>query len=254
MTVESDVADLQRRVTALEARNVPPPPPPPPPPPTYPADVLDLRNWKLTLPVGAAGKPTEVLQPALRTASHSRWFHTSTAGAGVLFAAPVNGVTTSGSKNPRSELREMTASGGQAAWSSTSGTHTLRVVEAFTRLPDGKPHVVGAQIHDAANDITVFRCEGSSLYVTKGNDPHYKLVTSTYTLGTPFEAKFVVSGGIVRAYFNGNLVAAIAQRFTGAYFKAGCYTQANPSNIAANLVSTDNYGEVEVFELAVSHA
>ncbi len=44
---------------------------------------------------------------------------------GVQFRAPVDGVTTSGSSYPRSELREMTDSGSsEASWSSTSGTHS----------------------------------------------------------------------------------------------------------------------------------
>jgi hypothetical protein len=127
----------------------------------------------------------------------------------------------------------------------------MRVVEAFTRLPSGKPHLVGAQIHDAADDVTVFRLEGSNLYVTDGDDPHYKLVTSSYTLGTPFEAAYVVSGGQVRAYYNGQLVATLAKNFSGAYFKAGAYTQANCSN--SSPCSPANYGETVIYDLQVAH-
>jgi hypothetical protein len=49
--------------------------------------------------------------------------------------------------------------------------------------------------------------EGTNLYVTNGDDPHYQLVTSDYTLGTPFQAKYVVSGGVIRAYFDGQLAS-----------------------------------------------
>jgi hypothetical protein len=127
----------------------------------------------------------------------------------------------------------------------------MRVVEAFTRLPSGKPHLVGAPIHDAADDITVFRLEGSNLYVTNGDDPHYKLVTSSYRLGTPFEARYVVSGGQVRAYYNGQLVATLAKSFSGAYFKAGAYTQANCANTSP--CSANNYGETVIYDLQVTH-
>ncbi|MGI8813944.1 MAG: polysaccharide lyase family 7 protein, partial [Pseudonocardia sp.] len=217
-----------------------------------PSELLDLGNWKLTLPTGAKGGPTEILGQQLGSFASDDWFNVGRGCEAVAFRAPVNGVTTSGSKNPRSELREMTAGGtGNAGWSSTSGTHTMTLTEAFTRLPEGKPHVVGGQIHDASDDITVFRLEGTNLYVTNGNDPHYQLVTGNYVLGTPFEAKFVVSGGQVRAFYNGHLVATIAKAFDGAYFKAGAYTQANCANAAP--CDSGNYGEVLIYDLQVTH-
>jgi hypothetical protein len=214
-----------------------------------PGRILELSDWKLTLPVGANGKPTEILGPRLGSYA-SAYFGVGRACNAVAFRAPVNGVTTVDSQNPRSELREMTGGGAPAAWSSTSGTHTMTLTEAFTRLPDGNPQVVGGQIHDADDDISVFRLEGTNLYVTNGDDPHYQLVTSDYTLGTPFEAKYVVGGGVIRAYFDGQLVATINRVFAGAYFKAGAYTQANCGD--ASPCDNDNYGEVLIYALRVS--
>ncbi len=220
----------------------------------YPADVLDLHGWKLTLPIGTADKPThpeEIRQPELGDFEISPWFQPTTDCVGVIFRAPVDAPTTSGSHYPRSELREMTADGENASWSSTSGTHTMTVTEAFTSLPKGKPHLVGAQIHDDSDDITVFRLEGSSLYITDGDDPHYKLVTDNYVLGTKYEAKFVVSNGVVQAYYDGRLQATLAKNFSDAYFKAGAYTQANCERAAP--CSPDNYGETVIYQLAVTH-
>lgn len=213
---------------------------------------LDLSGWKLTLPTGAKGKPTEVTHPRPDASADDHWFG-ETAAHAVAFRAPVDGVTTSGSHYPRSELREMSADGtSSASWSSTSGTHTMRVVEAFTHLPAGKSELVGAQIHDATHDITVFRLEGHALYITSGDNPHFKLVTGAYQLGTPFEAKYIVSDGQIRAYFNDALQATIpAHSLTGAYFKAGAYTQANCTNSAP--CSDDNYGETVIYQLQVSH-
>jgi hypothetical protein len=162
-------------------------------------------------------------------------------------------VTTSGSAYPRAELREMTGNGTKnAAWSSTSGTHTLTVKEAFVKLPAGKPHLVGAQIHGGDDDVTVFRLEGTKLYLTNGDDPHYKLVTADYVLGTPFEAKFVVSGGQIKAYYNGVLQSTLKKSLSGAYFKAGAYTQANCEK--SSPCSGSNYGEVHIFDLRVQHS
>ncbi|MGW2563077.1 polysaccharide lyase family 7 protein [Streptomyces sp. NPDC001514] len=218
-----------------------------------PAQVLDLSDWKITLPSGAPGKPREVLQPELAGFSDAPWFTTLDDCSGVQFRAAVNSVTTSGSSYPRSELREMTGDGtAKAGWSPTEGIHTLTVREAITKLPNDKPHVVSAQIHDADDDVTVFRLEGSNLYVTKGDDPHYHLVTDSYELGTVFEAKFVVEAGQVKAYYNGELETVIEHTKPGNYFKAGAYTQANCLKSAP--CTSDNFGEVHVYDLQVSHS
>jgi len=220
-----------------------------------PAQVLDLTDWKVTLPVpkpDSAKSPLEVTQPTLAGFAQAPWFRLSPTCDAVLFRAPVNGTTTSGSKYPRSELREMTDNGSEnAGWSSTAGTHRLSVTEAFVRLPTGKAELVGAQIHDADDDISVFRLEGSKLWITDGDNPHFKLITDHYALGTRFDAGYEVSDGEVRAYYNGVLQTTIKHRFRGAYFKAGAYTQANCTNSAP--CSADNYGETMIYGLSVFH-
>jgi hypothetical protein len=217
---------------------------------SHPADVLDLANWKETLPTGSEGKPTEVSQPKLKTFSADPWFTTAAGCTGVQFRAAVNGVTTSGSSYPRSELREM-AGGDQASWSTTEGTSTLTVDTSVTHLPADKPQVVVAQIHDSEDDVTVFRLEGSKLYVTKGNETHYKLADGNYQLGTRFTVRFVAAGGRISAFYNGTKVADFAEESSGDYFKAGVYTQANCDK--SSPCSTENYGETVVYGLTVAH-
>ena len=90
---------------------------------TYPAQVLNLINWKETLPIGPVESPTEIKQPQLATYKIEPWFVTTTDnnGSGVRFRAPVNGVSTGGSHYIRSELREMKNNGtANADWSSNS--------------------------------------------------------------------------------------------------------------------------------------
>jgi len=216
---------------------------------SYPADVLNLTNWKETLPIGSDEKPKEVTQPDLATYSIDPWFKANSACDGVQFRAAVNGVTTSGSGYPRSELREMTNNGSDtASWSATDGTHTMTIDEAITALPAEKPQVVAGQIHDASDDVTVFRLEGSKLYVTNGDTTHYKLVTDSYTLGTRFQAKFVASGGEIKAYYNGTLEATLDNSSDGLYFKAGAYTQANCTN--SSPCEDSNYGQVIIYGLS----
>jgi hypothetical protein len=75
--------------------------------------------------------------------------------------------------------------------------------------------------------------------------------TASYTLGTEFEAKFVVTGDTIKAYYNGALVTTISGAFSGAYFKAGAYTQANCTN--STPCADTNYGQVVVCGLTVTH-
>src|SRR5262245_39557093 len=84
-------------------------------PPVLPSQVLDLSNWKITLPIGQSGDPTEILQPALNTFVDPNYFYVNAAGNGVVFTAPCGGVTTGGSSYPRSELRQMANNGSSQA-------------------------------------------------------------------------------------------------------------------------------------------
>jgi hypothetical protein len=93
----------------------------------FPADVINLKSWKVTLPVKDGDKILEVKQPKLATFKHDSFFAVNAAGNGIRFRVFHGGATTSGSKNPRSELREMRADGDEAKWSIGSGTHSMEV-------------------------------------------------------------------------------------------------------------------------------
>ncbi|WP_053171341.1 polysaccharide lyase family 7 protein [Streptomyces sp. SBT349] len=225
---------------------------PPPGGAELPSEVLDLSDWKVTLPIGEDGDPTEIFQPDLDGYSHDPYFQVNDAGDAVRFRAPVNGVTTGGSSYPRSELREMEEGGeDETEWSSTSGTHTMTVREAFTHLPEVKPEVVGAQIHGGDDDVTALRLRGSELWITKEDTVEHHLITDDYELGDVFELRYVVSGGEIEIYYNGDLETTIEHSDSTNYFKAGAYTQANCER--SSPCSEDNYGEVEIQDLTISH-
>ncbi|WP_433015223.1 polysaccharide lyase family 7 protein [Kribbella sp. CA-294648] len=223
---------------------------------TYPAEVLDLTRWKVQLPVDDPNQSgTQVLQvtrPRLNTYVLSPWFKPTSSCNGVQFRAAVNGVKTPNTTYARSELREMQANGTtEAKWSSDSGTHTLVIDQAINRLPNTKPHLIAGQIHDG-DDRSTFRLDGKALYITRDNDTRYKLVNSNYVLGTRFQAKFVVSNGSIKAYYNGVLQTTIPVSFTTGYFKAGAYTLANCDN--SSPCNTGNYGQTTIYGLSVSHS
>lgn len=217
---------------------------------TTPAKVLDLSNWKLTLPIGSSESPKEIMQPELANFSMDPWFIVS--GDAIRFRAAVNAPTTSGSNYPRSELREMKNNGkDRADWSSTTGTHSMTIDEAITSMPSKKPHVVAGQIHDSGDDVIVVRLEGSNLYVNvDGKNLH--TLDSGYTLGKRFTVKFEVSGGQTKVYYNGSEAYTLSKDYSGAYFKAGAYTQSNCSK--EDTCSDGNYGEVVIYSLSVSHS
>ena len=225
--------------------------PPPTSSGTLPSGVLDLTNWKLTLPVNTshAGAPDEIVQPELNGFLDALYFHVNGARNGVVFKAHCGGYTTSGSGYPRSELREMIHNGvDRASWSTTSGTHTMEITQAITHLPDVKPHVVAGQIHDAADDVIVFRLEGTKLFIAE-NGKTGPVLTTNYHLGDIFTVKFVARNGGVECYYNGQYIYKYSVSTSGCYFKAGCYTQSNTSKGDA----PSAYGEVVIYAVSVRH-
>jgi poly(beta-D-mannuronate) lyase len=218
----------------------------------WPAQLLDLNDWKLTLPIDTnlAGTPDEILQPELATFSLDPYFHLNARSNGVVFRAHCGGVTTSGSAYPRSELREMTNTGQDlAAWSTTSGKHTMVVRQAILHTPVVKPDVTVAQIHDATDHPFAIELEdGKRLSIVAGGNT-VAVVDPNYALGTPYDLSITASAGRVVVLYNG--VQKIDYDFasTGCYFKVGCYTLSNTAQGDA----PDAYGEVVVYDLAVSH-
>jgi hypothetical protein len=219
---------------------------------SYPAQVLDLANWKVTLPTGKSGSPIEFIQPALATCNVDPYFHANATADAVVFRAPVNGVTTSNSGYPRSELREMKNNGADnASWSTTSGTHTMFIDGAITAVPKTKKHIVFGQIHNADDDVIVVRLEYPKLFVDI-NGKTGPTLDANYTLGKRFTVKFVAESGKISVYYNGSQTASYSMEksTSGCYFKAGAYTQSNCSKESD--CSSNNFGEVVIYKLALN--
>jgi Alginate lyase len=212
-----------------------------------PADLLDLSNWKLTLPTGDAGSPEEVLAGRLSKFTNE-FFKVNDARDGVVFTARVGGVTTKNSHYPRSELREMRGDE-NAAWSNPGGTHTLEVREAILAVPEVKPEVVAAQIHDGDDDVLQIRLEGERLSVQSDDGESETVIDPGYRLGTPYDLKIVAADGRVDVFYNGEQKAELNKGGTGWYFKVGAYVQ-------SSLEKGDEEGTpgaVAVYALKVTH-
>lgn len=234
---------------------------------TYPANILNLTDWKLTVPIDAndtqLGLAKEISQPQLATYILNPYFLNNSTNTGVIFQANTGGATTSGSGNPRSELREMTNNGTvKAAWSVSSGTSTMIIDQAITHLPVAKNHIVAGQVHgdennngpDGNDDVIVLRLEGSKLFLNH-NGKAGATITSNYVLGTRFTFKIVATDGKFYSYYNGKLVETYARNMNSGYFKAGVYVQSSckSGGKPGPTESCSAYGEVVIYNVTVSH-
>lgn len=231
-----------------------------------PADVLDLTRWKVTVPVdlNTDGNADEVKQPALDDYQLSPWFKSNAAGTAVAFRANTEGATTSGSDYPRSELREMAAGGGVAAWDSSAGVHIMKITQAIVALPSVKPHVVAGQIHNGADDVLTVRAErasGITRLLLEEDNGDTRTLDSNYVLGAQFIVKFKAStDGIKVNYWksptNSTPTMSTIVNDTGDnwFFKAGCYTQAYAGQMYKDkAVPEGTYGKVKIYGLSVVH-
>jgi hypothetical protein len=195
----------------------------------------------------------EIEQPTLATYD-SKYFLLTDDHTGAVFRVWHGGATTSGSKNPRSELREQTLDGlAHAAWSCVSGRHRLVVEGQVNRLTKVRPHLVIGQIHSATDDVTVFRVEADKLWITNGDNPHGYLLDPAFATGKRYKIGFDVSGGVVSFLYNDKVVPyTVNSSSTSNYFKCGAYLQSNPTSAPSE--STDEFAEVVITSVAVTHS
>src|SRR5436190_12539941 len=137
-----------------------------------------------------------------------------------------------------------------ACWSSTSGTHEMSWRVAVDAAPVAKPQLVIGQVHDSKDDVVQVLYDGNDhainyrwLGQTAGH------LVSDYELGTYVDLKIVVKDGTFYLYANGELKATQSRSTSGLYFKAGNYSQSNPSKGD----DPDLVTQVRISQLSVSH-
>jgi hypothetical protein len=138
----------------------------------FPADVIDRRSWKVTLPIRDSDKVLEVKR--VRAGHLQARF--VLLGQRRQDRHPVSGVAPRGTTANR---RILAASFVRCARMATrrklsiaDGTRSMEVRGGVNRLTKVKPHVVIGQIHGGSDDVTVWRVEGKKLFITKGDDSH----------------------------------------------------------------------------------
>lgn len=221
-----------------------------------PADLIDFDKWRLQLPIDTpeqSGVPDLYEKAELAAGFQiSPWYVALDAVSAVQFRANIEGVTTSGSSYPRSELREMDVAGTttQATWSGVTGTHVMEIRQAVTHAPVVKQQVVCGQIHNGSSDAVQIVYDTGKIKWRYNGTTQAEILNNAYTLGTVFVVKLEVIDGTLNLYYNGTLAATRSGLGgTTNYFKAGCYTQSNTSQGD----SAGAYGEVLIYSLYVQH-
>lgn len=239
-----------------------------------PGENFNLLPWKITLPIDAngsmSGTAVEVksLGSANKTYQKSPYFFTASDGA-MVFMAPVEGATTSGSHYPRSELRELTAAQANAAWTVSQGG-TLQAELSVNEVPKtsagAQGRVVIGQIHGPDDELCRLYYDNGRLYFhddkagssLKETEFVLKSAAGAET-SIPMNAKFsykieVANNKLtVSAVFNGisySAVDAISSFWPGKalYFKAGVYVQVGKAGSGAGTTGSGK-GQVSFYQL-----
>jgi hypothetical protein len=231
-----------------------------------PSGNFNLSNWKLTLPVDSSGgiSGTAVEVQNLSGYQNSKYFYTAPDGA-MVFYAPVNGATTSGSSYARSELREMNGSS-KAAWNLSTGgfmSATLEVDAAPMRDGQGHKLVIG-QIHGQDDELVRLYWQDNKLYFANdqsGSDNKEHNFTfkaddgsaPDVSLNEKFSYTINAKGNVLdvdvyadgKVYHSHTTINSVWQSDTF-YFKAGAYLGANETN-------GSGYGQTSFYALSFNH-
>lgn len=222
-------------------------------------DDLSYSNWQLQLPIGSGTTPTSISPSKLAAGySLSPYFYKASDG-GQIFMDPQKGVTTSGSKHPRTEMRESTSSGAQAAWSS-SKTNTLKVDMKVNKVGNGGNVCIG-QVFNGSDKITLIELQYSGsgrLKVfyeeAKGQGESPKDTGISVPLGTRFTYELGYSQNNVTVKINGKQVYSRkpSSKVSGNkfYFKVGAYDQTATAGTPTKTV----YTQLAVYSTSLTHS
>jgi PKD repeat protein len=226
-----------------------------------PGSNFDLNNWYIQFPTSngvltcSAGNVDSATTTQLIDGyTNAPYFYTGSDGS-MVFWAPINGATTSGTTFPRSELRELIDTNSTDVNWIPYGTHILNAQCKVLQVPPSTEEVIIGQIHaesgDALPTVKVIYDNGKIHGTVKtnstddGSDYDFPDVSSGLSNSITYEIELV--NGLVSVVINGitNLYNIFHSDPTYTnetqYFKAGDYCQAdsctNPGNAEGAMVA-----------------
>jgi hypothetical protein len=122
------------------------------------------------------------------------------------------------------------------------------VCQAVTKVPDGKPEVVAAQIHDGSDGVVQVRLEDRTLMVQYDDGAKNVGLDEQYQHGTPYQLDIVAADSKVTVAYNGQQKAELPLSGSGWYWKVGAYVQANQERSDPQAL-----GEVIVYSSQITH-
>lgn len=242
------------------------------------SDILGgLTNWKLnaysgTLNTSSSDNDLNYVDNASKS-DNSNWLYASN-GWAYFKTYPGNPTSSSGTSNPRTELREMVSNGStEIHWDGTTSTeHSMKwTVRVDDLPPSGK--VCFGQIHaesgSSYDDVVRIQVQGNSGqnsggvtlringYVTEDLlGAGVSIDNFTFNMDTSYSFELTMQNKIVKLYALNSSGSRSSTLFTSGsvnsdanYFKAGCYLQSTSSNDSGSSV----YGLVGINYLSVSH-
>lgn len=230
-----------------------------------PSTLLGLSNWKL---FGFSGsdisKPEYAEYTTLQTQTYEdeKWFFDN--GIAVILRCYVGYPTTSGSGNPRVELRQVQKSDGKnVLWDGTSSTqHVMESRLRVDRLPSSGIVSV-MQIHGLNDFDDVIRVEFKgephqdigwvnmkiSGYVTEELLDGTQILETSFILKKYYDFVLEMKNSVVRLGVNGTEIFKSEEvESKENYFKAGNYLQ----SVQGGSFDQDDYGVVRIRSLSAS--
>lgn len=233
--------------------------------------MIDLKKWNLTLPIDKDGgtNGTAFIIKSLNEYENAKYFFKDDDDAEALvFVAPVDGATTSGSKYARSELREVKSDLSLAGWNlATGGTLAARLkVQNVPILKDGTHgKLIVGQIHGKNDELVRLYWENGRVHFhcdISGSDHkehEFPLKNSNgdelkISLGQIFSYKIDAHSKKLKvsAFYRGeefsSTINPVDPKWASdtLYFKAGCY-------LGQNETTATGFGRVSFSALDYSH-
>ena len=196
---------------------------------------------------------------------NAKYFYTASDGA-MVFKAPVEGATTSGSRYARSELREMKGSE-RAAWTIAEGGFmkaTLEVDQAPILFNGAKGRVIVGQVHGQDDELVRLYWEKDTLYFVNdiagatGQETKFALTNKagsrpdvalnerfSYSIDVTLDRVKVTVSADGQTYSATGYINQ-AWKSDAFYFKAGTY-------LGVNETQGTGYGQTSYYNLKVSH-
>ena len=223
------------------------------------ASAIDYSIWVLQLPTGSGDSVTTINSKQLLAGYKDDYFYPAADG-GQIFMDPETGIGTSGSQHCRTEMRESTTSGGEAAWSS-SGTNTLTVTGKVIQVGGGNSGTVTVgQLFNGTDSIPLIELEyGTSakgfkmLYEEAKGGGATTNLNAPVAIGTKYKFTLSMIKGVASVSINDKQVYShmpsagiLAKKF---YFKVGNYDQ----NTTKGAISKVPFTVVEAYTVDVVH-